>query len=371
MTATTGNDAIWALGLMSGTSIDGVDAALIRTDGETVFEFGPSLSRTYAPEDRALIRAALGGGSGVDTAARVVTENHVEVVQALLAEAGLTPALIGFHGQTILHEPDRHRTWQIGDGAALAAAVGVDVVHDFRTADVSSGGQGAPFAPLYHAALARDLETPLAVLNLGGVGNVTWIGDPLIAFDTGPANALMDDVIATRTARAYDADGDLARQGQVESQRVTRWLENPYFAAPAPKSLDRDDFADCDVSDLSLEDGLATLAALTVRSVAQARHQFPAPVRRWLVTGGGRHNGYLMSELASALNAPVEPVEAVGWRGDSLEAEAFAFLAARSRRGLPLSLPTTTGVPSPMTGGEIAYAAASASQLSTYLPTAF
>jgi anhydro-N-acetylmuramic acid kinase len=292
-----------------------------------------------------------------------------------MATAGVAPDavdLVGFHGQTVLHEPAAGRTIQIGDPARLARRLGIAVVHDFRAADVAAGGQGAPLVPLYHAALARELPhdvgRPLAVLNLGGVGNLTWIGadpgggedPPLIAFDTGPGNALIDDWVRTRTGRPFDDDGRLAAGGRIDAARLAAWLGHPHFLAPPPKSLDRDAFAHvlADAQDLEPADGAATLAALTAAAVAAALPLLPAPPRRWLIAGGGRRNPVLMRMLAARLSAPgapvvVEPVEAVGWRGDALEAEAFAFLAVRSVRRMPLSLPMTTGVPRPQPGGRL------------------
>ena len=243
------------------------------------------------------------------------------------------------------------------------------MVHDFRSADVAEGGQGAPLAPLYHLALAGELEQPLAVLNLGGVGNVTWIGPDAspIAFDTGPANALIDDWIGAHGGGCFDEDGRTAAAGKVDGSRLRDWLTDPYFLRLPPKSLDRNDFA-VTAEGLSLADGAATLTAFTVETVALALNHMPSPPRRWLVTGGGRLNAHIMSELAKRLGVPVEPVEAVGWNGDALEAQAFAYLAVRSLRGLPLSLPTTTGVPRPIPGGRLVQTSASAAarRRSTY-----
>jgi anhydro-N-acetylmuramic acid kinase len=347
-----------ALGLMSGTSMDGVDAALVVTDGERVERLGGCLTLPYAPAARARLRSVLGGAGDVAGAAEEITRIHAEAVAALLRQEGLSPArvdVIGFHGHTVLHRPGERRTWQIGDGALLARLTGIDVVDDFRTADVAAGGQGAPLVPLYHLALARGLERPLAVLNVGGVANVTWIGadDSLVAFDTGPGNALIDDWMARHTGEPFDRGGAAAARGRVHERALYSMLESRFFDRPAPKSLDRDDFSAAAVAGLSLEDGAATLTAFTAKAVALARDHFPAPARRWLVCGGGRHNPVLMRMLADALKVPVEPVEAVGWRGDSLEAEAFAFLAVRSLRALPLSLPSTTGAPRPMPGGRL------------------
>jgi len=351
-----------ALGLMSGTSCDGIDAALIETDGRDFLRTGEALTRDYPPPFRQRLRAALRDEAAGQALAAELTDLHAEAVRALLEKAKLAPAdlaVIGFHGQTILHAPERRHTVQIGDGARLARTVGIDVVNDFRSADVAAGGEGAPFAPLYHRALAVGLEKPVAVLNLGGVGNVTWIGEDrdgamrLLAFDTGPGNALIDDWAMLHTGVPVDRDGRLAGVGQVDATRLGRLLVNPYFARPAPKSLDRDAFDVSILRDLSAADGAATLVAFTAATVARAAALFPEPVRRWLVTGGGRQNPTLMTELARRLAVPVSPVEAVGWSGDHLEAQAFGYLAVRSLEGLPLSLPETTGVPRPMPGGQL------------------
>jgi anhydro-N-acetylmuramic acid kinase len=344
-----------AIGLMSGTSLDGIDAAFVVTDGREQVETGASLTIPYDPDLRERLRGVLGGTGPVAEVERSLTEAHAAAVRALIVRHGLgTVDLIGFHGHTILHRPREGRTWQIGDGALLAALAGIDVVGDFRSADVAAGGEGAPFAPLYHRARAAGLERPVAVLNLGGVGNVTWIGagdGEIVAFDTGPGNALIDDWMRQHTGRAVDAEGALARSGRIDEAAVQRFLADPYFPRRPPKSLDRDDFVRHRPTGLSPADGAATLTAMTAAAVALASRHFPAPVRQWLVTGGGRHNATLMAMLAARLEAPVVPVEAAGWDGDALEAQAFAYLAVRSAEGLPLSLPSTTGVRAPMPGG--------------------
>ena len=347
-----------ALGMMSGTSLDGIDVAILRTDGHRVREFGPWRSLPYGAALRAALFESLGGGGGLDPLTRELTEAHATAANNLLEDEGLTSSdidIIGFHGQTILHRPNEGRTVQIGDGADLAARTGIDVVSDFRSADVAAGGQGAPLAPLYHAALAADLPRPLAVLNIGGIANVTYLGTvgPPTAFDTGPGNCLLDDWAAMRAGQAMDRDGALAHAGDVVAGVLAALMEHPYFDAPPPKSLDRGDFFLAPLDGLSAADGAATLAAFTAAAVARGAAVFPAPPGRWLVGGGGRRNPALMAALGEALAAPVDPVEAVGWRGDALEAEAFAFLAVRALRGLPLSLPTTTGVARPTTGGVV------------------
>jgi len=346
------------IGLMSGTSLDGVDAAWLETDGERIGRRGRTLTLAYDDRLRADLRRILdvaptlaANDPGLQSAVARLTAYHVQAVQGL----GEPADLIGFHGQTILHQPDRSRTWQIGDAAELARRTGLPVACDFRSADVAAGGQGAPLAPVYHAALARDLPKPLAVLNIGGVANVTWIGEDgaLVAFDTGPGNGPLDDWVARRTGAAFDRDGALAAAGQPDPAVLARLLGHPYFARPAPKSLDRLDFAAalaaCGLDALSAADGAATLVAFTADAVAAA--PLPAPSRRWLVCGGGRRNPAIMAALRGALGAPVDPVEAEGWDGDALEAQCFGFLAARVVAGLPLSFPGTTGVPAPMPGG--------------------
>lgn len=346
-----------ALGLMSGTSMDGIDAALIRTDGHGLVE---PLGFLFAPYRRAFrdrLRAVLGGVGDVASVEQELTDLHAEAVASALRVHDLTPDqvdLIGFHGHTILHAPHRRHTWQIGDGARLAAATGIDVVFDFRTADVKAGGQGAPLVPLYHQALVGDLERPVAILNIGGVANVTWLGPgelDVLAFDTGPGNALVDDLILSRTGEPYDDGGRIAATGKVDMDLLVRLLDHGYFQAPPPKSLDRDAWNRTALTNLDTADAAATLTAFTAESIVRALDHLPIAPRRWLVCGGGRRNETLMWMLAERLGVPVSPVDGLGWNGDALEAEAFAYLAVRSRLGLPLSLPGTTGVPEPMTGG--------------------
>jgi anhydro-N-acetylmuramic acid kinase len=359
-----------AIGLMSGTSLDGIDAALLETDGEGTAVPGVALTLPYDAATRAMLRQALDDAVGVARggpvpysireAERVSTEAHANAVFALLEKARLQPAdvsLIGYHGQTILHRPKQHWTWQIGDGAWLARRTGIDVVNDFRSADVKAGGEGAPLVPLYHAALVQEtraLELPVAVVNIGGVANVTYISrDTILAFDTGPGNAPIDDWAHRHTAKPVDEDGALASAGRVNDAALTKMLQNAFFDRVPPKSLDRLDFGADAVAQLSAQDGAATLTAFTAAAIARAREHFPEPATTWVVCGGGRLNPRLMAELRARVNAPVLAAEDAGWRGDFIEAEAFAYLAVRSVRGLPLSLPTTTGVRQPMTGGKL------------------
>ncbi len=348
----------WVVGLMSGTSLDGIDAALIETDGETVRGFGPAATVPYPAAFRARLAAVLGRASGYAAVEAELTRRHADAVRGL--RAGLppdrpAPALVGFHGHTIDHRPDEGVTVQIGDGRALARSLGIPVVDDFRSADVAAGGQGAPLAPLYHMALLAEFDAPVAVLNLGGMANLTWVagGQPPVAFDTGPGNALLDQWVERHTGRLYDEGGALAAGGRISEAAVSRYLAAPWFDRKPPKSVDRLDFTLDGVAGLSAADGAATLVEVTAAAVARAVRHLPALPRRWFVTGGGRRNPVMMGRLSARLGAACDPVEALGWQGDALEAQAFAFLAMRSRRSLPLSLPTTTGVSSPMTGGRL------------------
>tara|TARA_B100000965_G_scaffold183230_1_gene152930 strand:- start:860 stop:1957 length:1098 start_codon:yes stop_codon:yes gene_type:complete len=354
------DDTSLAIGLMSGTSMDGIDAAIIETDGEAVTWQGPSLTHPYDDDFRRDLRAALGHDPLIrppeNGLIAALTERHAEAVRAVLAEAGKAPEdirIVGFHGHTVLHRPDMGVTRQIGDSQQLARMVGIDVVGDMRLNDVAAGGEGAPLAPVYHRALAADQPKPLAVLNLGGVGNVTWIAPDgmLLAFDTGPGNALLDDWVLEKTGQTMDEGGALAAQGKVDPNVLRALMDNDYFEKLPPKSLDRDDFNLDPVRNLSPANGAAALTAFTVTSVERASRFFPTPAARWLVTGGGRHNATIMEGLRRVLGADVDPVEAAGWRGDALEAQAFAFLAVRALKGLALTYPGTTGVAEPLSGG--------------------
>ena len=350
---------VLALGLISGTSADGVDAALIETDGERVLGAGMALTLPYPPALRRDLLAVMADPgraehAGLAEIEAAVTAANVEAARLLLQRSGQAPGVVGMHGQTVLHRPERRFTRQLGDGAALHAALGVPVVNRFRDADVASGGQGAPFAPLFHAALLHEQPGPVAVLNLGGVANVTYIdGDEIVAFDTGPASALIDDWMGRHTGLAFDEDGRAAARGRVDAAALRALLAHPYFERAPPKSLDRNAFSAEPVALLGLEDGAATLTAFTAQSVARSLAHLRAPPLRWFVGGGGRHNTTLMAMLREALAAPVEAVDTLGWDGDAIEAQAFGFLAVRALNGLPLSVPGTTGVPHPMPGGVI------------------
>lgn len=366
-----------AIGLMSGTSLDGIDVALVETDGETVAAIGPGRTYPYSADDRQLFFRALEEAAALTerterpgtlrAAELLVTTRHAEAVARFLSETGEGGIdVIGFHGQTVLHRPEERLTIQLGDGARLIEALrpltgaGTRLVHDFRAADVAAGGQGAPFVPAYHQALARRLPSagPLMVLNLGGVANITFLdggADP-IACDTGPANALIDDFIKERTGAPFDRGGAAAAAGTVDEAAVERLLRHGFFRLSPPKSLDRNAFRNwvaeqAGLDDLSTEDGAATLTALTAASVAAVLPLLPARPARVIAAGGGAHNPALLAMLEARLGVPVSSAEAVCWSVDFLEAQAFGFLAVRSLKGLPLSFPTTTGVPTPMPGG--------------------
>ncbi|WP_277982775.1 anhydro-N-acetylmuramic acid kinase [Sphingomonas faeni] len=375
-----------AIGLMSGTSLDGIDAALIETDGEAFVRPIAFRGEPYSDSARAQLAEATRMALTFDkprasppvvAAGELITRAHVFAVHKLLADAGVAAAdvdVIGFHGQTIAHRPDRRWTWQIGDGAAVARATGITTVSDFRSADVAAGGQGAPLLPVYHAALAAGLEGPVAVLNLGGVGNITFIPggtdmhdsremsperaqmmdrDGLVAFDTGPANGLIDSWVEAETGARYDAGGALAASGRVDETVLTAMLDHPFFDAPPPKSLDRNDFTIQPARGLSAADGAATLTAFTAATVAEALRHLPARPVRLLVAGGGRHNPTMLAMIAARTGLVVEPTDVLGWNGDALEAEGFAYMAVRTLKGLAISFPGTTGVPVAMAGGVV------------------
>ncbi len=350
---------VWALGSMSGTSLDGVDAAMVLTDGARILEFGETAYRPYAESERAVLAAAIGRWEGLDDAAAIVEAAHAELLGGI---AGAD--LVGFHGQTTAHDPGGRGTCQIGDGRRLASTLGRPVISDFRSADIAAGGQGAPLAPFYHHALARHLRlhAPVAILNLGGVGNITLvdprIGTPFepgacLAFDTGPANAPLNDLMRARLGRDRDADGALAARGTPDGAVLDALAADPFFREAPPKSLDRNAFARLGhhVAPLSDADAAATLTAAVAVSLALGLDLCPARPERILVTGGGRLNPVMMAMLAERTGIAVEPVDALGLDGDMLEAQAFAYLAVRVLRGWPTSSPGTTGVPRPICGG--------------------
>lgn len=352
-------EPVWALGLMSGTSLDGVDAACLRTDGKMILERGRGMTVPYPPDLQARTRFFLGQRVPTPEIAeleRDLTLFHADVVRQMQEVHPF--GLIGFHGHTLFHAPfdAPPKTWQIGDGALLAGEVGIEVISDFRSADVANGGQGAPLVPIFHQAMVQGtIEIPIIIVNIGGVANITWIakGEPLMACDTGPGGALVDDWVFQKMGMAFDENGSLASQGQVDETLISQWLTHSYFAREAPKSLDRNDFAGIlkDVEGLTPADGAATLLELTARTIVGAMSQMQKKAQHLYVTGGGRHNAHLLSRLTRLASCPVDDIYKLGWDGDLLEAHAFAYLAARVKAGLPTSFPTTTGVRTPTVGG--------------------
>lgn len=346
--------------------MDGIDAAYLETDGEDMVQTGPALTLPYAPDMRARLGAFIEsaperGAAAVEASLEAeLTELHAQAVGQLARSMGMSVSaldLVGFHGQTIWHRPAQRQTWQMGDGARLAQRLGVPVAYDFRSADVAAGGQGAPLLPVYHAALARRSSLPAAILNVGGVANITWIGaeaDALLGFDTGPGNGLIDDWVRARLGLAMDRGGAVAARGRVHEDLVRELMQHEYFARRPPKSLDRFAFTAHRLSVLSDADGAVTLTAFTAASAAVALEHCPSRPRRIYVTGGGRHNPTLMKLLAQYCGVEIASVDDLGWDGDAVEAQGFAYLAVRSSRGLPLTFPGTTGIKAPTTGGRIA-----------------
>ncbi len=361
-----------AIGLMSGTSMDGIDVAVIDTDGADVVRRGPARTFAYARDVRSALGEAVSEArlmtertdrpSALKKAEQLVTERHAEAVEIFLNKEGLPKDsidVVGFHGQTVLHRPESALTVQLGDGPMLARLLGLPVVFDLRAADMAHGGQGAPLAPVYHRALVAALpQRPLGVLNIGGVANITWIGrgGELIAFDTGPGGALIDDWVARCSAgtMSHDADGDLAASGSVNDGVVRFFTGHAYFAVPPPKSLDRNTFFWDLVQWMSPEDGAATLTAMSAEAVALGLKQLPGQPVRIVACGGGRKNKTLLEMIAARSGIEVVRAEAVGLDGDSVEAEAWAYMAVRSRLGLAITFPGTTGTVEPRCGGSLA-----------------
>jgi anhydro-N-acetylmuramic acid kinase len=359
-----------AIGLMSGTSMDGVDVALIETDGEQILSFGPAGIYEYRDEERAILRQAVADAAGLsDRDARpeglaeaetLITNVHAQAVEAFMGDYGLGPEdvdVVGFHGQTVVHRPDAGLTVQLGDGVLLSDMLNMDVVHDFRAADMAAGGQGAPFVPVYHRALveASELARPAVAINLGGVANVTFIGRDgnLLAFDTGPGNAMIDDWMFRQTGVPRDENGEAAARGRTDGRRLEALLAHPYFLQRPPKSLDRNAFSSSLVEGLSLEDGAATLTAFTVASLICGLAHLPATPQIFVLCGGGTRNATLVGNLRKLLPGRVELADDIGWNAEAIEAQAFAYMAVRTLKGLPISFPGTTGVPAPMPGGVV------------------
>jgi len=346
----------WYAGLMSGTSFDGVDVALLKTDGRSVEAFGPSETTPLSGSLRKALSEVMGQPTAPPDVVEAVTEAHIAALEAYFARHGRPDdlAAIGFHGQTIFHRPAEALTVQIGDGARIARRFDVPVVEQVRRADVAAGGQGAPIAPIFHLALLRNGPLPAAFVNIGGVSNVTWTdGEELVAFDSGVGNARLDDWMRRRVGLDFDPHGRFGEAGRVHEPIVDEALRHPFYEVPPPKSLDRDELTVDGIEGLSTEDGAATLAAITAEAIARSARFLPLEPTRWIIAGGGRHNRAIMNRLRQSLKGAVTTAEDANYDGDGVEAQMMAYLAARSLAGLPISFPGTTGVPSPMTGGEL------------------
>ncbi len=357
---------ISALGLMSGTSMDGIDVALIHTDGENIVEHGPTATYSFDDQTRSLLTQAMRDATTIRQridrpgclvdAEKLVTRLHVSAVESFFQENALSDSdvnIIGFHGQTVIHRPNEALTVQLGDGQAMADQLQIPVCFDLRANDMLHGGQGAPLVPVYHRALAR--QRPAIFVNIGGISNITYIGSDgsLLAFDCGPGNALLDDWMGQHGNVACDVDGKTARSGTIDEDVLNRYLQHPFFARPVPRSLDRADFTLDHAMMLDEQTGAATLTELTAKSIRHAADWLPEPAKTWFICGGGRLNRYLMQRLAYHIEALVAPVEACGLNGDAIEAEAFAYLAVRSLKGLPITFPGTTGADKACCGGVI------------------
>ncbi len=359
------------VGTMSGTSFDGIDVALITTDGNKVTSLSNNFSVYYQERLRQNIRRVLSGD--YDSKMLLDTEDeitlyHAQAINRLLKESGLDKEqvdLIGFHGQTIFHDSRTYKTWQLGNPSLLAELSGINVIADFRRRDMANGGEGAPLAPLFHAAIFSEATPPLAIINIGGVANITYLGrkNNIIAFDTGPGCALIDDWIYSRMQLKYDADGEVGSIGTVHYEILDSLMEDSYFSRKPSKSLDRNHFTSVfnNISNLNAADGVATLTHFTAKAIAAAKQFLPQNPVKWIISGGGRRNKYLMKILANDYGLDVQNIDEFFFKntklnGDFIEAQAFAFLAARSYLHLPLSLPSTTGTVKPVSGGGFYFA---------------
>lgn len=355
------------IGLMSGTSVDGIDASLVDTDGLNLKRTGHAAVFPYRERTRDQIWKAIGEGPEFDPDSESalllaidIAEDHASAVDQLIAQSGHRPELVGFHGQTIWHAPEQGRSIQLGNSEQLARQTGIDVVHSFRQADLAAGGQGAPLAPVYHRALIdqMNLDLPAVIVNIGGVSNLSyWDGNSLIGFDCGPGNSLMDDYMREHRGEEFDAGGEFALTGQSDVELVHLVLSEPEFSQTLPKSFDRQSFAWLSQQDalrqMSAPAAMATLAAVTAGGIVSGIRQLPSKPCIVIIAGGGQHNRAVLQSLRSGIDVEVYRADDLDMPGEFLEAELMAYLAVRSQRGLPSSWPTTTGASVPVVGGEI------------------
>jgi anhydro-N-acetylmuramic acid kinase len=352
------SEIITSLGLMSGTSMDGIDAAIIKTDGKQIFDIGAFKTFPYPKQFREKLKKLIelkreAAPEFIMQVETELTEYHITAVQQLIAESGEHPSLIGFHGHTIDHQPYAAQpfTWQIGNGKLLAERTGIDVVYDFRTSDVAAGGQGAPLMPVYHRAIAAAEEKPIAIVNIGGVANITYIGqNRLIAFDTGTGNALIDDEVFKTLGKDYDHSGEIARKGKINEKTLQSLMNDSYFNIAPPKSLDRQHFKNlAETLELNFEDKITTLSEFTVQGIINGFKFLPKPPHKIFLCGGGTHNDYFRERLKQLFSGDVTSISALQMPNglqlspDALEAQGFAYLAVRSLEGLPTSFNSTTG----------------------------
>lgn len=349
------------LGCMSGTSVDGIDLAILTTDGREHIEYGPTFYVSYTDDEREAIRAAFLKRMPDDVTIKaedMVTMAHVKAIQDFQRQKNISYDYIAFHGQTISHDPSQKFTWQIGDAQKLSSLLSIPVIYDFRGYDVSMGGQGAPLLPVFHRALLQtsNIKLPSVVINIGGVSNITYLSnDDLIAFDSGPGNALIDDQMKTYFKQSFDENGSVARQGTCDQNILNQFLDHDFFKMPYPKSLDRNAWNVSPVDALSPQDKITTLTMFTVEAIVKGIEQLPQKPLSIYVTGGGRHNQFMMETLATRTSIHVQSVDVLGWNGDFIEAQGFAYMGARFLSKLPISFPLTTGAPEPLCGGKITY----------------
>lgn len=361
-----------AIGLMSGTSLDGIDVALVHTDGDGLVKRGPFLGVRYDEAFRKQLKCGIEEARSIrerrqrpgNLAAleKELTLRHAAAIDKFRTLYGLQRSdidIVGFHGQTLLHRPDSGLTVQIGDGQLLADETDLAVVFDMRANDMIHGGQGAPLVPAYHSALAHTLSLrgkPVCFVNIGGISNLTFIGSDgaLVAYDSGPGNTLIDQWVEAHAGIPFDKDGKIATAGKVIEALAEEYLANRFFLDNARRSLDRGDFVLPQHDRADLCDGARTLAYVAAAAIVKSAGHLPEKPVMYIVCGGGRLNHVIMKDLtmlAARHGASVMAAEAAGFNGDAMEAEAWAYLAVRHLTGLPLTYPATTGVETPVSGG--------------------
>jgi anhydro-N-acetylmuramic acid kinase len=361
------NNFISALGLMSGTSMDGIDGSIISSDGTNIKEYKISNYTEYSTTTTTLLFKAFNNISNFmkDTDSKKelsyrVTIDHALAAEKLINKSNILPQIVGFHGQTIYHNPQKKITLQLGEGALLSKLLKTNVVSNFRDNDMLNGGEGAPLAPIYHKLLIENfnITLPACIVNIGGIANVTYFdGSELIGFDVGPGNGLMDSFINKKLRKKFDYNGITASQGKIDKSLIRQFCNYKFFSKPYPKSLDRNDFRDIqsvlDKSKISTENALATLVELTVKSIYISIKQLPYFPKNIIIVGGGAKNKFLLKRLENSFGKILKVSDKVGFISTNVEAEMIAYLAVRRLNSLPITFPKTTGVPKPLIGGVI------------------